>query len=433
MQIKIAELSDIESTLKLHNKYQIDHINEEDKQDGFVTTAFTKEELTQLIVEEQGLFIAKNDNDVLAYVMAASWDFWSQWAMFEFMIEDLSNLEYKGKTLSTENSYQYGPICIDKTLRGSGMLEGIFNFAREEMAKRYPILVTFVNKINKRSYEAHSRKLGLEMVQEFHYNGNEYYQFVYDTSKPVQLSYDIENQNVCSAKPFIYIIDYPLEYLGYSDLHDDDVLERVYSDMEKHYYWSNDFSAEYYVAQAKAGCIAVTMENDEDLLMVPEIQKSYAILDFKDLHISRKVKKLLRRKSLELEIAENLDEVFLEIKNYHGATWFKELYLETLKEVNSLDDNCRVVTAIVRDEGKAIAGEIGYIIGKTYTSLAGFSSKERYYANYGTAQLVLLAQYLEQHGFAFLNLGQPYMQYKLDLGAKVYEREEFLRRWFEVI
>ncbi len=432
MQIKIAELQDIEATLELHAKYQVDSIQEEDKKDGFVTTAFSKVELTKLIEEERGLFVAKDGNEVLAYVMAASWNFWSQWAMFEFMIDDLENLEYLGQTLNTENSYQYGPICIDKRIRGSGILEGIFDLARAEMHKRYPILVTFVNKSNPRSFEAHKRKLGLEVIKEFHYNGNEYYQMVYDTSKKVELL-DVEDQALTSSKPYLFVIDYPLEHLDYSDFFDEEIMESIYDDTEKNYYWSDDLSAEFYVAQAQAGFIAVTMEHEENLLIIPEIQKSYAVLDFKDLHISRKVQKLLRRKDLKLEISEDLDKIFLEIKKYHGFTWFKKPYLETLKAVNELDDNCRVVSVFIQDEGKIIAGEYGYIIGKTYTSLAGFSSKEKPYRNYGTAQLVLLAQYLEQNGFTFLNLGQPYMQYKLDLGAKVYEREAFLKRWFEAI
>ena len=58
MKLKIAELSDIDKVLKLHFRYQIDSIKEEDKKDGFVTTAFTKEQLTELIEKEQGLFIA---------------------------------------------------------------------------------------------------------------------------------------------------------------------------------------------------------------------------------------------------------------------------------------------------------------------------------------------------------------------------------------
>jgi hypothetical protein len=185
MKFKIAELSDIDNVLTLHYQYQVDSIAEADKKDGFVTTAFTKEELTKLITEEQGLFIAIQNEQVIAYVMSASWSYWSAWPMFAHMIKDLPNLTYLGQTLSTKNSYQYGPVCIDKSVRGSGVLEAIFDFARLEMAKRYPILVTFVNKINPRSFYAHTKKLGLDVIQEFEYNNNNYAEMVYDTSKPI--------------------------------------------------------------------------------------------------------------------------------------------------------------------------------------------------------------------------------------------------------
>lgn len=176
IQLKTAELSEIDSVLKLHYRYQIDSIAEEDKADGFVTTPFTKEQLTDLINGERGLFIAKKDEDVVAYVMAASWKFWSVWPMFAFMIKELPNLEYRGETLSVDNSYQYGPICIDKSVRGTGVLEAIFEYAKSEMSKRFPILVTFVNKTNDRSYQAHKRKLGLDVIQDFTFNGNNYYE-----------------------------------------------------------------------------------------------------------------------------------------------------------------------------------------------------------------------------------------------------------------
>lgn len=187
MQTRIATIDDIDEVLELHYRYQIDSIKPEDKKDGFVTTPFTKEQLTKLIDEEQGLFITIKDAHVVAYVMAASWEFWSAWPMFAFMIKDLPNLEYIGQKLSTKNSYQYGPVCIDKSVRGSGVLENIFEFARVEMSKRYPILVTFINKINPRSYQAHTRKIGLEVIKEFEYNSNNYYELVYDTSKKIKL------------------------------------------------------------------------------------------------------------------------------------------------------------------------------------------------------------------------------------------------------
>jgi hypothetical protein len=183
MIFKAAKVSDIDGVLQLQKKYQIDTIAEEDKKDGFVTTSFTKEQLTKLIEEEQGLFIAENQDGIVAYVMAASWQYWSAWPLFAYMIQDLPNLEYRGQRLSVENSYQYGPICVDKSVRGSGVLEKIFELARKEMAKRFSFLVTFINKINPRSYEAHTRKLDLELLQEFDYNSNSYYELIYDVSK----------------------------------------------------------------------------------------------------------------------------------------------------------------------------------------------------------------------------------------------------------
>jgi hypothetical protein len=178
MQFKNAELSEIDDVLKLHYKYQIDSIAEEDKADGFVTTPFTKEQMADLINKENGLFIAKIDGAVVAYAMAASWGFWSVWPMFKFMIKNLPNLEYHGQILTINNSYQYGPICIDKSVRGTGVLEKLFEFAKSKMSERFQILVTFVNNTNERSYQAHKRKLGLDVIQEFEFNGNNYYEMV---------------------------------------------------------------------------------------------------------------------------------------------------------------------------------------------------------------------------------------------------------------
>ena len=192
MQLKIAEISDIENILKLHAKYQLATICEDDKKDGFVTTGFSKEELTEIINQEQGIFIALKEGIVLGYVMSASWQFWSKWPMFAYMIQDLPKLEYLGQALNIDNSYQYGPVCIDKSVRGSGLLEQLFDFALDSMSKRYPILVTFVNKINTRSFEAHKRKLGLDVIQEFEFNGNQYHEMVYDTSKRVL----VKNTNI---------------------------------------------------------------------------------------------------------------------------------------------------------------------------------------------------------------------------------------------
>jgi Leu/Phe-tRNA-protein transferase len=209
------------------------------------------------------------------------------------------------------------------------------------------------------------------------------------------------------------------------------LLDIIYPNMYKNYYWSDDFSAQYYIAQAKAGFLAVTDTYEDEELLLPEIQFSYALLDFKDLHISKKLNRLFSKKCLKLEITQDLDEVVEKINASHKNCWLTPRYLNMLKSTQDLDDNFQIISVAIRENDMLIAGEVGYIIGKTYTSLSGFSSREKEYHNYGTAQLILLAQYLEANGFEFWNLGQAYMTYKLDLGAKIYERESFLKRWFE--
>ena len=182
IELRKGRVVDIPSVLDLHFKYQIDSIKEEDKKDGFITTAFTKDELSSLIKDEDGLFLCFVDDKLVAYVMCASWKFWSVWPMFKFMLNNLSELRYKDLQLSEANSYQYGPICIDKSQRGSDVLPLLFDFARDEMNSKYPILVTFINKNNPRSFQAHTKKLGLEVITEFEFNNNSYYELVYDTS-----------------------------------------------------------------------------------------------------------------------------------------------------------------------------------------------------------------------------------------------------------
>lgn len=185
VELKIAELADLDGVLALHRTYQVDTIDAADRADGFVTTPFSREELTELITREQGLFIARTEEWVLAYAMAASWEFWSAWPMFEHMIKELPKARFMGQVLDTKNSCQYGPICVDKSMRGTGLVQEVFDLARREAGKRFPILVTFVNKKNPRSHAAHVRKLKMTVIREFTYNGNEYYELASDATRSI--------------------------------------------------------------------------------------------------------------------------------------------------------------------------------------------------------------------------------------------------------
>ena len=188
-----ATIADIPQLQQLQQKYHVSSIREEDKKNGFVTTLFTSEQFQELIERENGISLACDGDTLAGYAMAGSWDFWSKWPLFQQMIADLPNVSFQGQTLSTQNSYQYGPVCIDMAYRGKGVLESLFRYSTSQMNSRYPILITFINQINERSFAAHTRKVGLEVIKTFSFNGNNYFELGYETKKALHSS---ESQSV---------------------------------------------------------------------------------------------------------------------------------------------------------------------------------------------------------------------------------------------
>lgn len=174
MEMRIANVNDIDGVIRLQQQYHINSIQDTERAQGFVTTAFTSQQLRDLIEQENGLFVAVDKGIVIAYIMTASWHYWSSWPVQAQMMSILDQYALNGSPITLNNSYQYGPICIANSHRGSGLLEAFFDYALQAMSERYDILVTFVNTINRRSMAAHLHKLHLNQLGEFEVNGNRY-------------------------------------------------------------------------------------------------------------------------------------------------------------------------------------------------------------------------------------------------------------------
>ncbi|MBL6449222.1 GNAT family acetyltransferase [Fulvivirga sp. 29W222] len=184
MEVRSATLEDVQSVLDLQEKYLFNNLKEEDRKDGFVTTPFTQQQVER-IISEGGLFIAFDKGAVVAYIFAGSWDYYAQWPIFTYMTSFFPKVQFPGYDLTTENSFQYGPICIDKAYRGGDLLKSLFEVMRLQMVERYPLTATFINKANARSLKAHTNKLGWSTVGEFQYNNQEYFIMAYDMNKSV--------------------------------------------------------------------------------------------------------------------------------------------------------------------------------------------------------------------------------------------------------
>ena len=233
-----------------------------------------------------------------------------------------------------------------------------------------------------------------------------------------------------------------IEYLPPVALDEAILRAHIYPRTEQTLFWSDSWDPAYYVAAARAGFISISVVHPEHgPILIPELQENYAILDWENLHRSRNLARIMRsgrmeEEELELRVANPCEHVLSEIMAYHGrSSWLHKPYLALMRELSNLSCTAFSLHGIElwsRKRAALIAGELGYSIGATYTSLSGFCSRsERRWRSFGTLQQYLFARVLEKRGYHFWNMGHVGMAYKHALGAEVVPREAFLERWIE--
>jgi hypothetical protein len=173
MITRVASALDIDGILKLQALNLMTNLPTADYANGFVTTPFSVEHIKELLAQT-GAFVAEKDGSIVGYLFAGSWEFYAKWPIFPFMVSRFPLLSFQGLQLSTRNTFQYGPICIDHSLRGSGVFLQLFETMRSSFAPRLPIGYTFINKANQRSLAAHTRKLNLDIIDDFEFNGQSF-------------------------------------------------------------------------------------------------------------------------------------------------------------------------------------------------------------------------------------------------------------------
>ncbi|WP_299397507.1 GNAT family acetyltransferase [uncultured Gelidibacter sp.] len=171
---RIGTNADIDGVLALQERYLYSNLNKLERQKGFVTTPFTTAQIEE-IIQQNGIFIAENElGTLIGYAFAGSWRYFEQWEIFNYMVSRFPQLSFEGKEITTSNSFQYGPVCIDEAYRGKGLLNQLFEEMRLEFVKNYPISITFINKVNVISEKAHTKKLGWQIIDEFEFNSKNY-------------------------------------------------------------------------------------------------------------------------------------------------------------------------------------------------------------------------------------------------------------------
>lgn len=221
-----------------------------------------------------------------------------------------------------------------------------------------------------------------------------------------------------------------------------ELLPSIRQDPNHNYYWSDDWSPEFYRLQATRGFIAVARDRGDRCFLLPELQHSYAVLDWENLKMDRQTTLLLkssgvREDKVRLYLNSDPRRILDALEAYWSdRSWILPPYRKILEHLADFPQgNFRVWGAELLVESQdgpleLAAGELGYAVGRVYTSLSGFFRRDRKeWSGFGKLQLVLLARELESRGYHFHNLGHPYMDYKIRLGARILPRTDFLNKW----
>jgi Leu/Phe-tRNA-protein transferase len=195
------------------------------------------------------------------------------------------------------------------------------------------------------------------------------------------------------------------------------------------YCFAEDFDPAFIAGLMAAGFLVMSVRlnfnNENTVLLMPKHHILRDVLFYKDLHVTKSARRLLGR--YELRAGVDFETIIDKCVLTHGDDWLTPELTGVFKKLQWLNHPLvkPFCFGVYRD-GELKAGEFGTVSGRVYTSYSGYHEEN----SSGTAQMILTAQFLEQHGYAFWDLGMP-LPYKTDLGSKTIEIEEFIRLWRE--
>ena len=199
------------------------------------------------------------------------------------------------------------------------------------------------------------------------------------------------------------------------------------------------FSAEFTGRLMEAGFLVMSAlyssDNEEpEYILLPKLHLVRSVLFFENLHIKKSIRRFLHR--YELRADSDFNRIIRRCIEKHGDDWLTPPLVENILKIRGFSPGCagkivpaagaRPVSFALYRDNELVAGEFGIACGRVYTGYSCYYDED----NAGTIRLILAARYLQEHGFAFYDLGMP-LDYKTALGAADISPEEFVRlfRW----
>ena len=170
VEFRRAEAVDYPHILRLQSANYIANLSDEERKEGFLSAQFTSVQTAQ-IAQDLGTTVAVVDGSLAGFLCAFRNEFETGSPVITKMIEAYDRMRFDGRLLSSFASYIYGPVCIGRDYRRRGLLRGLYEAQRQDLARQFDLGVAFVARTNPHSLQAHVAGLGMVEVGDFEVGG----------------------------------------------------------------------------------------------------------------------------------------------------------------------------------------------------------------------------------------------------------------------
>ncbi|HUK40952.1 MAG TPA: hypothetical protein VLX11_07910 [Candidatus Acidoferrales bacterium] len=168
-----ATREDYPAILRLQAENYIENLSAEERRQGFLSAQFSPAQISE-IAGDLGITLALVENNVAGFLCAFRNEFEHGSPVLAKMFESYQRVRFGGRPLSSYKSYAYGPVCIGREYRQWGLLRGLYEAQKKELAGQFEVGVAFVSRTNPHSLQAHVFGLAMTEVGDFEAKGNVY-------------------------------------------------------------------------------------------------------------------------------------------------------------------------------------------------------------------------------------------------------------------
>jgi hypothetical protein len=165
-----ASPPDYQGILNLQKENLLVNLSAQQAEDGFLVIEMSEKQFDEMN-RDLGVIVAESGNEIVGYLCGTSFGYSAQFPILQTMMGKLGELAIEGNRLTKENTFIYGPVCIAKSARGTGIVKGLYQALRESAVSRYSFCILFISDKNTRSLNAHL-KIGMNRLGVFDFNNS---------------------------------------------------------------------------------------------------------------------------------------------------------------------------------------------------------------------------------------------------------------------